>query len=90
MMKRTAVVRAGSFSAIMAMLAIVWLVVLPAYSRQPQMRRHLHWLDERGIDPSAMYYTELPVMERLLAEQRLDQLRRANAFPVDRKHSRNR
>ncbi len=30
------------------------------------MREYSRWLDERGIDPSAMYYTELEAMEPIL------------------------
>ncbi|WP_237607266.1 hypothetical protein [Roseimaritima sediminicola] len=58
-----------------AAIAVVWLVVLPYRARQPAMREHLQWLDDKGIDPSAMYYTELEVMEEILQRQR--QARRA-------------
>ncbi len=47
-------------------IAAVWLVLLPWWSRQPAMARHLEWLDDRGIDPSAMFYTELEAMEPIL------------------------
>lgn len=53
-----------------SVLAVVWLGILPWYSRQPAMEAHLQWLDERGIDPSAMYYTELEAMQPIL--QRLE------------------
>lgn len=48
-------------------LSVVWLVWLPAYADQPEMKRHLQWLDDKGIDPSAMYYTELEMMKDILA-----------------------
>ncbi len=48
-------------------LSVVWLVWLPAYANQPEMKQHLQWLDDKGIDPSAMYYTELEVMKDILA-----------------------
>lgn len=48
-------------------LSVVWLVWLPAYANQPAMKRHLQWLDDKGIDPSAMYYTELEFMKDILA-----------------------
>lgn len=38
----------------------VWLVVLPRLSRLPRQRAYLDALDDRGIDASAMFYTELP------------------------------
>lgn len=55
-------------------MSLIWLVILPAYARQPKMSQHLRWLDQQGIDPSAMYYTELPVMEEILKRQRREQL----------------
>ena len=68
--------RVGALVGIVSLLSIVWLVILPAYARQPKMRQHLRWLDDQGIDPSAMYYTELEVMEDILAKQRLAEIRR--------------
>jgi hypothetical protein len=47
-------------------IAIVWCVVLPQMAGLPPVREYMNWLDERGIDPSAMYYTELPAMEPIL------------------------
>jgi len=57
-------------------LSAVWLVWLPAQANRPAMNRHLQWLDDQGIDPSAMYYTELDVMQEILARRRLKELRR--------------
>ncbi|SMP43730.1 hypothetical protein SAMN06265222_101982 [Neorhodopirellula lusitana] len=57
-------------------LAVIWLVVLPAFAKQPAMNQHLNWLNEQGIDPSAMYYTELEVMEEILQRQRIKELQR--------------
>ncbi|TWT82905.1 hypothetical protein CA13_43680 [Planctomycetes bacterium CA13] len=59
-----------AFAGSVVAVAIMWLVVLPGLSKRPAMRERLDWLDERGIDPSAMYYTELPVMEEILVRQR--------------------
>ncbi|WP_417850444.1 hypothetical protein [Thalassoglobus sp.] len=56
-------------------LLSVWLLFLPAYANRPAVKEHLQWLDEKGIDPSAMYYTELEVMEKILARQRSNQNR---------------
>lgn len=69
--------QAGSLIGWIGLLSIVWLVILPAYARQPKMRQHLRWLDDQGIDPSAMYYTELEVMEDILAKRRQAELRQA-------------
>jgi hypothetical protein len=73
--------RIGGLVGLIALLSIIWLVVLPAYARQPDMRQHLKWLDDQGIDPSAMYYTELDVMDDILAKHRLVELRQASNRP---------
>lgn len=58
----------------MAMLAAVWLGVLPWYARRPRVERQWRELQQSGIDPSAMYYTELemmgPLLDRLNAPSR--------------------
>ncbi len=47
------------FAASLLAMAVVWFVWLPRLSQHPDVQQRLDWLDERGIDPSAMYYTEL-------------------------------
>lgn len=47
-------------------LSAIWLVVLPMVAKERRTAAYLHWLDERGIDPSAMYYTELDAMKPIL------------------------
>lgn len=51
-------------------IAYLWLVVLPWVAERPKMKNHIDWLDQKGIDPAAMYYTELEVMETILERQR--------------------
>ena len=58
--------QAGGLVASVFVIAVIWLVVLPWWSRQPAMAQRLEWLDERGIDPSAMFYTELEYMDPIL------------------------
>jgi hypothetical protein len=48
------------------LLAVIWLQVLPWVAAQPKMAAHLEHLDEQGIDPSAMFYTDLDAMEPIL------------------------
>ena len=50
----------------LGVVAVIWCVLLPAIARRPAMVEHLNWLDDRGIDPSAMYYTELEMMDPIL------------------------
>lgn len=62
------------FAVAVAVVAVFWLLVLPWAAARPRMAEHLQWLDEEGIDPAAMYYTELdmmqPIFTRLALEQR--------------------
>jgi len=43
-----------------AAVVIIWGYVLPWLSVQPVHRRYRERLEERGIDPAATYYTDLP------------------------------
>ncbi len=40
-------------------LAIVWLVVLPWMLASGPVARHVTRMEDRGVNPAAMYYTEL-------------------------------
>jgi hypothetical protein len=46
-----------------AALVLLWLAVLPRVARQPSVQQHIEFLQQRQIDPSAMFYTELEAME---------------------------
>jgi len=48
------------------LVAVIWLQVLPWVAVQPKMAAHLEQLDKKGIDPSAMFYTDLEAMEPIL------------------------
>ncbi|MFY9256693.1 MAG: hypothetical protein WAO83_24780 [Fuerstiella sp.] len=47
-------------------VAVVWCVVLPWVSNRPSVQQRIQFLDERGIDASAMFYTELDAMVPIL------------------------
>jgi hypothetical protein len=49
-----------------SVLLIVWLVLLPWLAAQPSVESRLDFLDQNGIDASAMYYTELECMDAIL------------------------
>ncbi len=59
----------------MALIVVgaLWLIVLPWAANRPKMAAHLQWLDDEGIDPSAMYYTELDMMEPIFTRLALEQ-----------------
>jgi len=50
-----------------AAILILWLAILPRIADQPPVRRHIEFLEQRQIDPSAMYYTELEPMAEVRA-----------------------
>lgn len=51
------------------LIALGWLAILPWIAERPQIKSHLDWLDDRKINPSAMYYTELEAMDEILQRQ---------------------
>jgi hypothetical protein len=40
-------------------VALVWCGLLPRLLAWPPIARHVALMEARGVDPSAMYYTEL-------------------------------
>jgi hypothetical protein len=61
-------------------VTVLWLIVLPWLAAYPLIAGRVRWLDEQGIDPSAMYYTELEAMKPIL--QRLNERERNSNRPV--------
>lgn len=43
------------------LIAGVWLGVLPRVAQYEPVARDLQFLESRGIDPSARYYTDQPI-----------------------------
>jgi hypothetical protein len=57
---------AWQLAAAVVTIACFWCIALPWYASQPAIKEHLQFLDDRGIDPSAMFYTELDAMDAIL------------------------
>lgn len=55
-----------AFAACMIAVGAIWCVALPWLSSRQSVQERLKFLDERGIDPSAMFYTELEAMDPIL------------------------
>jgi hypothetical protein len=55
----------------------VWLVILPWVASRPDMQRWIEFLEQRRIDPSAMFYTEVESMNDV--RQRMAQLRKQHS-----------
>lgn len=49
-------------------ILIVWMLVLPWIGSRQSVRTQIENLNRRGIDPAALYYTDLEAMERIEAE----------------------
>lgn len=48
-----------------AVVAAVWLVVLPTLARVRPIESHIDRMDRAKIDPSAMFYTEIEGMDEI-------------------------
>jgi len=44
-------------------ITAVWLVYLPRLARHPVVQQRQEIFDTRGIDPAAMFYTELELLD---------------------------
>ena len=47
-------------------IVVSWQIILPGVARLSPVKQHLEFLDEKQIDPSAMFYTDLEMVDRLL------------------------
>jgi hypothetical protein len=54
---------------VLIVIGCIWGIVLPRAADTDTVRARTRWLREHDIDPAAMYYTELPLMERVLRER---------------------
>lgn len=48
-----------------ACVAVLWLVVLPRVGEVEHVRAMIDHNERRGVDPSAKFYSELPMMPRV-------------------------
>ncbi|MGC1272298.1 MAG: hypothetical protein WBC44_01220 [Planctomycetaceae bacterium] len=56
------------FLVAVAGVAVVWLIVLPRLGEVPAVREQIEANEALGINPGAMYYTELEAMPRIIDE----------------------
>jgi hypothetical protein len=68
--------RWGYLASTVFALGFVWLVLLPFIGRQANVAAHITQQQGLGIDPSAMFYTELEVAPTLT--KHVEYLRDAN------------
>jgi hypothetical protein len=60
-----------------SLILAIWLIVLPRLAADPAVQRRIQFLQQRQIDPSAMFYTELETMAGI--RQRMAEIRRQHA-----------
>ena len=61
-------------------ILIVWTLVLPWIGARPSLRSQIEYLHQRGIDPAALYYTDLEAMERIESDLAAIQQAHPDAF----------
>ena len=45
-------------------LSILWLVILPRAAKIPQLQSEIDFLEQKNIDPTAMFYSDLETIEQ--------------------------
>ena len=70
----------ASFGLAIALICLVWLVVLPRLETHPMVRARIDHLERHGIDPAALFYTDLEAMPRWEASIRAARLQDPDAF----------
>lgn len=64
------------FLTLTLLLGILWLIVLPRAAEIPRLQSEIEFLEERNIDPSAMFYTDLETVEQTV--QNINQFHQKN------------
>lgn len=57
-----------SLGVAIAVMLIVWMLVLPWVGSRESVRARIDALDRQGIDPSALFYTDLEAMQQVEAD----------------------
>ncbi len=50
----------AALSGAIGLILLIWLVVLPRVAQMPNVASRIRFMESRGIDPSARFYSELP------------------------------
>ncbi|HAH44009.1 hypothetical protein [Gimesia sp.] len=58
----------AQFLILLAGVGLLWLVVLPRIAAIPQMKAEIDFLEEKQIDPTAMFYSDLETIEETVQE----------------------
>lgn len=60
----------GWFLLLTFSLSLFWLVILPRAAENPQLRSEIDFLDQKKIDPTAMFYSDLETIENTVQDIR--------------------
>ena len=74
--RRSFAFRWGALTVCCALIALVWLWLLPSLADRPAVRQRIELFDSRGIDPAAMFYTEIDALDDVL--ERFDRYQQAH------------
>lgn len=55
----------ATLSAAIAATLLIWTLALPWIGSRDSLRSRIDALDRQGIDPAALYYTDLEAMQRV-------------------------
>ena len=55
---------------VVAVIALMWLIVLPIVGEMDSMKSAIDAREARGIDTGAMFYTDLELMDDVLARSK--------------------
>jgi len=65
----------------LGVITLTWCVALPWIGRHPAIARHIEHQEKQGIDPSAMFYSELEIVPSIAHRiERLQEARREAFF----------
>ncbi len=63
-----------------SVITIVWIIVLPRIASWKSVRENIDLLDRKGIDPAALYYTDVEAMARIEADMNAARQSHPEAF----------
>lgn len=58
----------AQFLILLTGVGLLWLVVLPRIAAIPQIKAEIDFLEEKQIDPTAMFYSDLETIEDTVQE----------------------
>ncbi|MCA9103207.1 MAG: hypothetical protein KDA63_18760 [Planctomycetales bacterium] len=57
-----------TLAVVLLAVAVIWGVVLPRLGEQPAVRARIERFERQGIEPAALFYSDLPAMSHWEAE----------------------